>query len=454
MVILAALLLPGAASAQTMERVTFDEAVRRAITNNPTVQQAAAGIVRAEALLQQVRSLSRPSVDATFSTNVIDPITQFSGASITPRTQTLTSAGVSVPLLTPVAWAQRNQAADQVLVSKIATEEARRQIGLATAQAYLAVIAQRRVVDLNERARDNARAHYDYANQRFQGGIGSRLNALRAQQELSADEARVEDAQLAVRRAQEALGVLVAAEGPVDAANEPDFAVPAAAAATAPPAAPTATVAPPAGTPAAASTQTPGTAPVQTPGIAPVPAPDFALRADIRQLIARQMAAERVLSDSWKDRLPSVTALFTPQFLAPSGLFSESRSWRASVVLSVPLFDSGQRKGLELERRALVDVVRAERANAERQAASEIRTAREAIQSTERALARAREAADQANEVLRITDIAFREGATTNIEVIDAQRAARDAETTAVIAEDAVRRARLDLLVSTGRFPQ
>ena len=80
--------------------------------------------------------------------------------------------------------------------------------------------------------------------------------------------------------------------------------------------------------------------------------------------------------------------------------------------------------------------------------------AQEAIRASERALARARDAAQQANEVLRITDVAFREGATTNIEVIDAQRRARDAETTAAVAEDAVRRSRLDLLVATGRFPR
>ena len=74
--------------------------------------------------------------------------------------------------------------------------------------------------------------------------------------------------------------------------------------------------------------------------------------------------------------------------------------------------------------------------------------------ATERALAYARRAAEQAQEVVRITDIAFREGATTNIEVIDAQRSARDAETAAAIAEDAVRRAQLELLTATGRFPQ
>ncbi|MGH9347524.1 MAG: TolC family protein, partial [Vicinamibacterales bacterium] len=80
--------------------------------------------------------------------------------------------------------------------------------------------------------------------------------------------------------------------------------------------------------------------------------------------------------------------------------------------------------------------------------------AREAVVHTERALDRARSAAEQALEVMRITDVAFREGATTNIEVIDAQREARDAETAAAIAEDALRRARLDLLVATGLFPR
>jgi outer membrane protein TolC len=117
------------------------------------------------------------------------------------------------------------------------------------------------------------------------------------------------------------------------------------------------------------------------------------------------------------------------------------------------LFDAGQRRGQAREREAFVDLVRAERSHAEREAASEIRAAREAVAATERALEYARRAAQQANEVVQITDVAFREGATTNIEVVDAQRQARDAETAAVIAEDAVRRARLELLSATGRFP-
>jgi multidrug efflux system outer membrane protein len=378
------------------------------------MQQAAAGILRANAILQQTRALTLPSIDATLTTNVIGPVPEFGGQTIVPRSQLSAGVAFGVPVLQPVLWAQRTQAADQVTVSERASDEARRQIAMSTADAYLQVIAMRRQLELNERARDNAQAHYDYSRQRFEGGLGSRLNALRAQQALSSDEARVEAARLGVRTAQEALGVLVAADGPIDAAGDPSFDVPA---------------------------DTSGD--VQA----------IAGRTDIRRFAARESAAQRVLDDSWRDYLPSVTALFTPQVLAPSGLFAPARSWTISFVGAVPIFEFGERRGLKIERQALRDIVRAERADAQRQASSEVRRAREAVRITERAFERARSAAEQAMEVVQITDVAFREGATTNMEVIDAQRVARDAETGAAIAEDAVRRARLDLLVAIGRFP-
>lgn len=420
---LAAVLLLGAAGLQArayaqdvpsppaMESLTFEEAVRRAIAGNPSIGQAAAGILRAESILQQTRALSLPSVNASLTTSVIGPVPEFAGQNIVPRSQLNTSLGLAVPLLAPVRWAERTQAADQVTVSQRAAEDVRREVAVAAAQAYLSVIAQKHVLELNARARENAVAHYQYAQQRYEGGLGSRLNALRAQQELSTDEARVEEARLLVRRAQEALGVLVAAGGPVDAAAEPAFET-------------------------------------------PPPDSSIAARTDVRLITSRMAAAQRVVSDSWREYLPSVTTLFSPQVLTPSGLFSPSRSWSVSFVASVPIWEAGERRGRARERQAALDVVRAEQEDVERQATSEVRTAQEAVARLSLAAERARAAAGQAAEVLRITDVAFRAGATTNIEVIDAQRGARDAETTAAIAEHALRRARLELLVATGRFPQ
>jgi outer membrane protein TolC len=121
--------------------------------------------------------------------------------------------------------------------------------------------------------------------------------------------------------------------------------------------------------------------------------------------------------------------------------------------MSVPLFDAGQRRGQRLERQAAVDVARASYAGAFTSARSEVRAAREAIASAERGLASARAAADQAQQVVNIVNVSFRAGAITNIEVIDAERRARDADTAAAVAEDALRRARLELLTALGQFP-
>jgi outer membrane protein TolC len=89
----------------------------------------------------------------------------------------------------------------------------------------------------------------------------------------------------------------------------------------------------------------------------------------------------------------------------------------------------------------------------ELRARSEVRMAQETVRSRERTLQSSELSARQAEEVLTITTTAFEVGATTNLEVIDAQRSARDAETAAALARDAVQRARLELLVALGRFP-
>jgi outer membrane protein len=404
------LVAASSAQAQGLERLTFQQAIDRAVTNNPTVAQATAGIMRAEAILRQVRSSSLPSLAASMATNIANPV-KFGGQSVVPAVQTQTTANLGVPILTPVAWAQRNQAADQIVVAQQNTKDVQRQVAVAAGQSYLAIIARRRVLDLNTRARDNARAHFEFANQRFQGGIGSRLNALRAEQELLSDETRVEEALLVIQLAQEALGVLVGADGPVDAVDYPVFNI-------------------------------------------PDELGQVTNRTDIQLLLSREAAAQRVFSDSWKDRLPSLNAAFTPSLVEPPGLFATALSWRAQVLFALPLYDSGLRAGEKAQRLADLNSIKLQRTNAERQAASEIRTARDAVASTMRAFTAAQQAADRANQVVTITDVAFREGASTNIEVLDAQRQARDVETQSAIAEDALKRAQLDLLVSLGRFPQ
>lgn len=412
----AAVLLYGrtAAAQGTVPVIEFDAAIQRALEKNPTVVQAATAITRAEALAEQARALIKPTINAAFSNTTLDSARGFSGGITQPQNQSTLSGDVTVPVFNLSRWATVPQARDQVDIARLSTADVRREIAVATAQAYLTVIAARRQVDVDQRAVDAARAHLEYAQRRAQGGAGSRLNELRAAGATSTSEVRLENTRLSLREAQEALGVLLAADGPMDAGSDPVF-------------------------------DTPGTMSEQD----WMPA-----RPDVRFQLATQHAAERIVRDTWRDWIGNASATFSPQIIAPKGLFQPSRTWRLTVSFSQPIFEGGLKKSVLRLRELQVEQSKIALSDVELRARSEVRVAQEAVQSHERAVERARLAATQATEVLRITTSAFEVGATTNIEVIDAQRSARDADSAAAFADDAVRRAKLELLVAVGRFPK
>jgi outer membrane protein TolC len=343
----------------------------------------------------------------------LDHGVSFDGNDVVPQNQFTFAATASMPVLAPAQWARRAQARDQIEAATASTAEVRQQITVATAQAYLAVIAARRQVGVDERALENSQAHLEYAQDRLDAGAGSRLNMLRAAQAVSTEESRLENTRLALHQTQEALGVLLAEDGPVDAAADPAFDVPAAI--------------------------------------------DDSWQTRRPDLIAQGTlvrSAQRVVDDSWKDVAPSGTLSFDPQYVAPSGLFQPARSWRLTFTVTQPIFQGGLQKAVTRQRQVALEAEQLGLSELELQARSEIRLARASVESADRALASARQAADQADEVLSITTTAFEVGSTTNLEVIDAQRSARDAESLAAVSADALQRARLNLLVALGRFPQ
>lgn len=408
----------GVAGAQTpapaIDQVAFDEAITSALENNTNVAQAAQAILQAEALLQQARVVYKPTAGGSVNVTVLDDERGFDGNVTQPQTQGLFAGSVSYPILSASRWAAATQARDQVEIARLSAADVRREVGTATAQAYLSVIAEQRQVEVNQRAIENAQAHLDYSRARLEAGGGSKLNEVRAAQELETDRVLLESSLLALRNAQEALGVLLAADQPIDASAEPAFEVPA----------------------------------------PPSDESWLSRRTDIQLFSASVTAADRGVRDSWKDWVPTATAAFEPQWLHPSGLFAPSRTWQGVISVDVPLFDGGERRSLKRQREVARDTAQLQLDDLRLRVRSELRNAQAAVESTERAVANARLAAQHASDVVRITDIAFRAGATTNLELIDAQRTARDADTAAAQAEDRVRRARLDLLVALGQFPR
>ena len=111
--------------------------------------------------------------------------------------------------------------------------------------------------------------------------------------------------------AQEALGVLVAGDRPIDAAETPIFPLPAS-----------------------------GEHPEQ-------------LRADILAQVMRREAAHHLVRDSWTDYMPTLIGTFDPQFNDPATIFQPRFAWQAQLHLVLPLFEGGLRYGQLHERRAL-----------------------------------------------------------------------------------------------------
>ena len=401
-----------AADAPVMETVTFDAAVERAIANNRDLERAATAIVESEALRRKSRAAWLPNVELLATAQFLDREIGVNGAVFRPKEQSALRGFVYAPIYAPAQWAATKQAGDLVDVANYSSADVRKQVAVAAAQAYLAVIAQRRQLGVDETARDNAKAQLDFAQTRYEAGAGSKLNALRAAETMATDDVLVERSKFALRLAQEALGVILAADRAVDASAEPNFELP----------------------PAELDEQ-------------------LAARTDLRLLARKSEAAERVFRDSWKDWMPTVSAALEPASVSPPGAFEEGQSWRALLTARFPIYVGGARRAERLFRSALLDATLIDLDQAQIRARSEVRLFRAGVDAATRASAHARVAAENANEVLKITEIAFRAGATTNIELVDAQRSARDAESASARAEDLLRQAKLELLSALGRFP-
>jgi outer membrane protein TolC len=393
----------------------FDAAVSRALAQNPAAAVAKEEITRALAIIEETRALSLPTLSANGTYTRLDHDRVLNGSVIAAANQVNANVLLTVPFVTPSRWVQWRHAKDNLDVARWSADDVKRQLALATARTYLALIAQHRVVEVSTRARDAAQAHYGFAHQRFQGGWGTRVDEVRASQEVASDESQLQAALAQLARLREALGVLVGENAAVDVTDDVTL---------------------------------------------PIPPPSdrlledaTALRSDVRLLKTRLGAAAHVSHDSWADYAPSLVGTFQPFYQYPPSVQYPEWGWQAQLSLLFPIYDGGLRYGFGKERAALEAEARVSLEGGERQARSEVRAADEEVRLSTAALAAARDAARLAAEALSLVNLAYRAGASTNIEVIDAERRARDADTAVAQAEDAARQATLDLLIAGGHFP-
>lgn len=419
-------------------QVTFAEAVQRALEHHPSMRISDSDTARAMAILEQQRSASLPSLylngtytrldaDRTLATaagslQTFDLNGNPSGHAVTPSSSRIiagkdaiaANATLTLPL-TPRNWVQWYRSDYTADAAKATAYDVRRQVALNAGRAYLAALGAKRVVEASVHARDTGQAHLDYSSQRSQGGVGTRIDVARAEQELESSLAQLESALGALAKAQEDLGVATGTDGALEAVEEPSLGAP--------------------------------------------DELDSALqdsegkRTDVLAAKSRQKAAEVSDHGKWSDYTPLLSAVVQPFYQNPPTLTTPETGWQAQLVLTLPLYDGGLRYGQQKERAALAQSANAQLDALLQQAHDEVRAGFELVKHSDLALTASQKSAKAAHEALELATIAYKAGATTNLEVIDAERRARDADLATAQSEDAARRARLDLLSASGRFP-
>ncbi len=395
--------------------IELDRAVAIAVARNPNLQVAAEEITRAHALVEQVRSASLPTLAGNAFYTRLDGGPVAGGSANIDANLGGLNLSVSIPIVTARSWYAWRHAKQNVDVTRLSAAEIKRELAAAVARTYLAVIAQRRVIEVSQRARVTASAHYEYAHQRFAGGYGNRVDEVRAAEEVATDEAQVESAQAQLTRLRESLGVLLGVDHAVDATAEVTLPQP------------------PAAADAAREAQS--------------------QREDLRLYRGRLELAKNIRRDSWSEYLPTLAATLQPFWQSSATLLLPSAGWQAQLVLAWPLYDGGLRYGVIHERDSIAREAQLNLENVERQISADVRAADDEVRRSTVALDSARAAAKLAAEALSLTNLGYQAGASTNIEVIDAERRARDADTAVAQAEDAWRQSQLDLLLAAGRFP-
>jgi outer membrane protein TolC len=407
--------LPQAVDDFSGERVGFAAAIERALQQNPQLTIASQEVIRARALMEQTAAASLPTLAGSGTYTRYDGDRKLSGAVIQGENTVSANVALSVPIVASKSWVAWSHAHDNVKVAALSYDEARRQLALLAARAYLTVLTQKRLLEVARVARDAARQQHAFAQARLSGGVGNRLDEVRAAQEQATDEALLTTAITSLRRAREALGVVIAADGPLDAVEEPAL--------------------------------------DQRGSMNDALADVERRRPDVLAAVSRQRAAHHATRDSFTDYLPYLTGVFEPFYQNPPTLTVPQTGWMAQLILTAPIYDGGLRYGQRRERSALEREARAQLEATLRQARSEVRVAFEAVREADEALLSAHQAAKLAKEALELAITAYRAGTTTNLELIDAERQSRNAAAEAALAEDTARQARLELLTAAGHFP-
>lgn len=366
----------------------LDELIERAGAGNTDIQQAAARLAQARALLRGAQADRAPQIGAGASADRGAGANTANGSTPATLLQAGLNLSYEVDLFGRLSRAQ--DAASLDAQSREALLQSTRLLVQAeVAQTYLAL----RATD-TERAlmQDTATAYTDtlrLTQRRFEAGDVAELDVIRIQTEQAATEAEVIALERTRAELEHALAVLL---------GEPASGF------------------------ALAPTATARALPVIPPG---VPATVLARRPDVAAAQASLLAAQARVGVAQAAWFPRVSLTGAAGFASPElgDLFQWSaRSWGVGALLSLPLFDGGRREAGVQNAQAEFDAVAAQYRGQVLNALREVEDQLSSLRLLhEQSLAQGR-AVSAAQRASAISETRYRNGLVSQLELLDARR--------------------------------
>jgi outer membrane protein len=314
-----------------------------------------------------------------------------------------------------VLYAHR-AAGEQVESSRQEEETVKLGVARETAQAYLGVLIARAVTDVQRQALDAARAHLEQVQNKYDAGVATRLELLRAQVEVSNVEPRVIEAEQAIETAlillRRATGMpdetsivltdrLEAEVEPIDEKAELDRA--------------------------------------------------RLMRPEFKVLEHRRSAAEDMALSKRGDMLPAVQLMSSFGYENPYYSITEwEHVFTVGVGFQVPIFDGLQAYHAMRRSRAVAETMSLATLQTQANVRTEVQAA---VLALREAAVRMKDTADnwkRVDDMVEISENSYAAGAATNLEVIDTQLAATSARLEHLKALHDYRNAQIRLAAATG----
>jgi outer membrane protein TolC len=419
---------PALAADAPRELQTWEDADVLLRARSADLRIALDDVLRAEAQSRTALAAALPTINATGSGSLnlvtnqgvqfctVDGRQQACPVDIPIKRFADGNVSLSHPLVNVRAWHVIGTTNRGVEAATLAAEDTRRIVTLSVANSVVAVFTTERVAELNRIGLQNAETRLALAKQRLALGSGVLLDVIRAEQDLATAKASLVTGDESVRQARESLGLALGVAAPVSVAKTFNL-------------------------DAVEASARKMCKPVNSPQE----------RADVLALRKREEVAERTRTEA--------SLAFLPTLNVASQVFTTTRdtgqapntTWNVQGILSWNIWDGGARYGLMRDTEAQVDQARQRGDAQERRATIEsVQAARSVSVSTESRKV-AEEARNLAEQVDRLTRIAFAEGRGTSLELVAAATALRQAEVNLALREFELVRAKLTAMLALSR---